>query len=46
MAADNTRNQREYYGITNAVEVEKLAFVFRNANGSKEGKTAAGVTYS
>lgn len=32
----------EYYGITNAVEVEKLAFVFRNANGSKEGKTAAG----
>ena len=41
MAADNT-GINEYYGITNAVEVEKLAFVFRNANGSKEGKTAAG----
>lgn len=30
---------REYYGITNPEEkVTKLAFVFRNYNGSKEGK--------
>lgn len=34
-------NLRSYYGITNPSEtVEKLAFVFRNANGSKEGKAA------
>lgn len=33
----------EYYGITSLEEVvEKLAFVFRNANGSREGKTAEG----
>lgn len=33
----------EYYGITNPSErVRKLMFVFRNANGSKEGKTANG----
>lgn len=33
----------EYYGITDPDEiVEKLAFVFRNENGSKEGKTADG----
>lgn len=34
---------RTYYGITNPdVTVSKLMFVFRNANGSKEGKTATG----
>lgn len=32
----------EYYGITDAMDVVKLAFVFRNANGSKEGKTESG----
>ncbi len=32
----------EYYGITDADDVVKLAFVFRNANGSKEGKTESG----
>lgn len=36
-------NIREYYGITDENEtVRRLAFVFRNANGSKEGKTAGG----
>ena len=36
-------NIREYYGITDPSEtVSRLAFVFRNANGSREGKTAAG----
>ena len=34
---------RTYYGITDpAVKISKLAFVFRNADGSKEGKTASG----
>ncbi len=34
---------REYYGITDPDEVvQQLAFVFRNATGSKEGKTATG----
>lgn len=34
---------REYYGITNPAEkVSKLAFVFRNANGSAEGKADGG----
>lgn len=34
---------RTYYGITDPTEtVSRLAFVFRNANGSKEGKTASG----
>ncbi len=34
---------REYYGITDKnVVVKKLAFVFRNADSSKEGKTASG----
>ncbi len=34
-------NIREYYGITDPTEtVTKLAFVFRNSNGSREGKTA------
>jgi len=32
-----------YYGITDPTEVvQKLCFVFRTANGSKEGKTATG----
>ena len=36
-------NIREYYGITDPTEtVKRLAFVFRNANGSREGKTATG----
>lgn len=34
---------RSYYGITaDSVVVRKMMFVFRNANGSKEGKTASG----
>ncbi len=34
---------RSYYGITNPAEVvQKLAFVFRNADGSRKGKTASG----
>ena len=34
---------RQYYGITDPTEtVSRLAFVFRNANGSREGKTASG----
>ncbi|MDE6510564.1 MAG: hypothetical protein K2L00_00505 [Muribaculaceae bacterium] len=34
---------RTYYGITDPTEtVSRLAFVFRNADGSKEGKTASG----
>ncbi|MGM9821585.1 MAG: alpha-amylase family glycosyl hydrolase [Muribaculaceae bacterium] len=33
-------NMREYYGITNPDEqIERLAFVFRNTAGTKEGKT-------
>ena len=39
----NIGDIRTYYGITDPNEtVEKLAFVFRNATGSKEGKTATG----
>ncbi|MCC8067916.1 MAG: hypothetical protein LIO94_12580, partial [Clostridiales bacterium] len=39
----NIGDIRTYYGITNEDEiVEQLAFVFRTANGSKEGKTATG----
>lgn len=35
----NIGNMRNYYGITNpTVEIKKLAFVFRTADGSKEGK--------
>ncbi|MDE6017901.1 MAG: hypothetical protein K2G85_03705, partial [Muribaculaceae bacterium] len=35
-------NIRQFYGITDPTEtVSKLAFVFRNANGTKEGKTAS-----
>ena len=34
---------RDYYGITDPDEtVQRLAFVFRNADGTKEGKTAGG----
>ncbi len=34
---------RSYYGISNPAEkIKKLAFVFRNANNTKEGKTASG----
>lgn len=35
---------KEYYGLTDAelATVEKLMFVFRNATGSREGKTATG----
>jgi len=32
---------REFYGIDQGVEVLQFAFVFRNADGSKEGKTSA-----
>lgn len=31
-----------YYGVKEGEVVERLAFVFRNSNGSKEGKTASG----
>lgn len=34
---------RSYYGISDATEqVRQLAFVFRNADGSRQGKTASG----
>lgn len=33
---------KSYYGVPNGVEVEQLAFVFRNADGSKEGKADGG----
>lgn len=33
---------KEYYGLTAGEEPVKLAFVFRNATGSKEGKTESG----
>lgn len=33
---------RSYYGVPAGEEILKLAFVFRNGNGSKEGKTEAG----
>lgn len=37
----NIGDIRTFYGITNPSEkIKKLAFVFRNADGSKEGKTA------
>lgn len=36
-------DMRTYFGMTDAAEhVEKIALVFRDATGSKEGKTAAG----
>ena len=33
---------REYYGVPEDEKIEQLAFVFRNADGSKEGKAAGG----
>ncbi|MBD5259078.1 MAG: hypothetical protein HDS52_10440 [Barnesiella sp.] len=33
---------KEYYGVADGQTVEKLAFVFRNANGTREGKTEEG----
>ncbi len=39
----NIGDIRTYYGITNPAEtIKKLAFVFRNANNTKEGKTKDG----
>lgn len=39
----NIGNIRSYFGITNPAEhVQKIALVFRNANCSREGKTATG----
>lgn len=36
-------NIRDYYGITDSSEkVRQLAFVFRNADGTRQGKTASG----
>ncbi|MDR2511072.1 MAG: Por secretion system protein, partial [Bacteroidales bacterium] len=35
-------NMTEYYGLTAGEIVQKLAFVFRNADGTKTGKTATG----
>lgn len=32
----------EYYGLADQSDVARLAFVFRNATGTKEGKTASG----
>jgi 1,4-alpha-glucan branching enzyme len=33
---------RQFYGVPSTDKILKLAFVFRNSNGSKEGKTANG----
>lgn len=35
-------NIRSFYGVPSTDKILKLAFVFRNSNGSKEGKTATG----
>src|SRR5690554_4233056 len=35
-------NITDFYGLQSGDVVEQLAFVFRNANGSQEGKTASG----
>lgn len=35
-------NIRSFYGVPAGEKIVKMAFVFRNANGTKEGKTAAG----
>jgi glycosidase len=38
-----TPSIKEFYGVTSSTEViKKLAFVFRNSDGSKQGKTATG----
>jgi len=33
---------KDFYGIPDGEKIRQLAFVFRNVNGSKEGKTATG----
>lgn len=38
----NISNIRSFYGALASEKILKLAFVFRNANGTKEGKTAGG----
>lgn len=38
----NIGNIREYYGVPEGETVKQLAFVFRSADGKKEGKTAEG----
>lgn len=37
-----TPNLKSYYGLTTGEVVKKLAFVFRNSTGSKEGKDVGG----
>lgn len=37
-----TPSIREYYGVPAGVAIERLAFVFRNATGSREGKASGG----
>lgn len=38
-----TPSIRAYYGVPTNEEIQKLAFVFRNGNGSKEGKETGGL---
>lgn len=38
----NIPNIRTFYGVPSTDKILKLAFVFRNSNGSKEGKTSSG----
>lgn len=33
---------REYYGVPESEQIQKMAFVFRNSDGSKEGKAEGG----
>ena len=35
-------NIRGFYGVSTATQIRKLAFVFRNANGTREGKDTGG----
>ena len=37
-----TNGLKEYYGLAEGEVVKKLAFVFRDANGNNQGKTASG----
>ncbi len=39
---DITPTVREYYGVPEDETIEQMAFVFRNADGSKEGKAEGG----
>lgn len=39
---DITPSIREYYGVPEGETIEKMAFVFRNSDGSKEGKAEGG----